>query len=98
MDNNPVLEAYQAADLENLLEHVAWTEVLQPKLLELKEQYSIMLVSHDLGEALPGKLTREQLAGRIYGINFILKLIRDVLVRGTAATAELRASGFSIAN
>ena len=97
MDNHTELVAIaKAEDTYDLLNHIAWTDVLKPKLLLEREQYSKALVNHLLGSPLPEGLTKEQLAGRIYGIDFITTRIESVLSRGEKAAAELQYQGISL--
>ena len=91
-----LVAAAKAEDTFDLLQHIAWTYVLKPKLFIVREQYSKALVSHLLGSPLPEGLTKEQLAGRIYGIDFIIATIESVLTRGEKAVAELNSHGISL--
>jgi hypothetical protein len=86
----------QAEDTYDLLEHIAWTDVLRPKLIEARDQYSKALVNHLLGAPLQDGLTKEQLAGKIYGITFIISLIESILTRGERALADLKSIGISL--
>lgn len=89
-------EAARAEDLQGLLDHIAWTDTLEPRLRALREDYSKVLVNHLLGTPLENGLTKEQLAGRIYGIDWITNLIRSVLTRGKKAVTELQYQGISL--
>jgi hypothetical protein len=86
----------QAEDTQNLLDHIAWTDVIEPKLIKHKEDLSKMLVNHLLGMPIPENLTKEQLAGQIFGINYIQSLIKGVLQSGERALKILNASGISL--
>lgn len=102
MKPNPFLAAAQAEDLGDLLDHIAWTEVLRPALLRERDNYTKMLVNSTLGlpvtirtEAGAVQLTHEQLAGKIYGIDYIIDLVEKILTKGTRAVMELRSKGLS---
>jgi hypothetical protein len=90
------LAAAQAEDTSSLLDHIAWTDVIRPRLATLRESYIKQLVAHDLGAPLPAPLTREHLAGRIYGIDYICSILESILSRGARAAEELREIGFSL--
>lgn len=88
--------AARAEDAWDLLNHIAWTDTVKPRLLETREQLSKALVNHLLGSPLPGELTKEQVAGQIYGINFIISTFEGVLTRGKKALDVLNSQGFSL--
>ena len=44
----------------------------------------------------PVEVTREQLAGKIYGIDYIMTLVERILGRGEQATSELKRLGINI--
>lgn len=101
MIKTPFEAVAKAEDLGDLLDHIAWREVILPELIKARDNYTKMLVSSTLG--LPvmvgaAVITREQLAGRIDGINFITGLMEDILKRGYRAAEELRANGLSLAH
>ena len=95
---NPILvKAAKGRDLNDLLNHIAWTDVVKPKLSELKDYYSKLLVSSLLGGTDISKypLTPTQLAGRVEGIDFIFVFLEGVLREGDKATATLQQEGFN---
>lgn len=101
----PFEAAAKAEDLGDLLDHIAWREVILPELVKARDNYTKMLVSSTLGLPISvntgagaAVITREQLAGRIDGINFIMGLMEDILKRGYRAAEELRANGLSLVN
>jgi len=97
-DNHSLLtDAAKAEDIFDLLNHIAWTDVLKPKLLSVREQYTKALVNNLLGTPLPKDgPTQEQIAGKIYGIDFMISTIESVLTRGEKAIAELNYQGISL--
>jgi hypothetical protein len=42
------------------------------------------------------EISKEQLAGKIYGIDYIIDLVGNILSRGERAVAELRKAGVNI--
>lgn len=91
-----LLAAAQAEDTFDLLNHIAWTDVIKPKMTKIRDQYSIALVNHLLGSPLPEGLTKEQLAGKIYGIDYITTVIENILTRGKNALEDLNDRGISL--
>lgn len=94
--NSALIAAAKAEDTYNLLNHIAWTDVILPKLQQQVTQYSALLVNEALGAPLPGKLTREQVAGMAYGINYIATLFEKILREGERALTSLNSEGISI--
>lgn len=99
----PFLDAYKAEDLSDLLSHIAWTDTVQPALLRERDQLTRALVSSTLGLPVQAKtaegvvtVTREQLAGKIYGIDYILTMFEKLLRRGEVATKQLKELGINV--
>lgn len=89
--------AAMAEDLGDLLDHLAWTDVLKPSLLRSKSQISQRLANAVLGTAGEGeKCTAQQLAGMAYGIDLVVSTIEGVLRKGAAAAEQLRLEGFQL--
>ena len=86
----------QAEDTFNLLEHIAWTDVVKPKLLHKKEALGKQLVDHLLGLPLPDGVTKEMIAGQIYGINEIIAIFELILTSGERAYKELNSKGIHV--
>lgn len=74
--------AREADETYDLLTHVGWTDVVKPKLLKDKSIQEKILVDHLLGRPLPDGQTKEQVAGRIYGINYIIETLESILRTG----------------
>lgn len=96
-------DAYKADDLSDLLDHIAWVDTLRPALLHERDTLTRALVNSTLGLPIqaktttgPVEITREQLAGKIYGIDYIMTLMEKVLTRGDAATKYLKDIGINI--
>ena len=101
MTNQDRLEAVAKADATaELLDHIGWTEVVLPKLLKTKDLYTTVLVQAVLSNKPPTmdgqETTREQLAGRVYGIEYVIKLFESILSKGEGALKALEAQGLSI--
>ena len=91
-----LLAVAHAEDTYDLRQHIAWEKVIKPALdLEVKRMSSL-LVSEALGTPLPGGLTREQVAGKCYGIQYISRLFERILEQGEAALRELQSDGLHI--
>ncbi len=94
MTNKTIEHALEANDLDNLLDHIAWEKTVQPALTKYKENYQDLLVKSVLGQAVVDVntnqvITKEMLAGRISGIEWIHKFMLHILKRGDAAQAEM---------
>jgi hypothetical protein len=97
------VDAAKAEDLSDLLNHIAWTDVLRPALMREREMYTKLLVASTLGAPVEvathsgtATLTKEQLAGKIYGIDYILNLMETVIKKGARAVEELSRAGVHI--
>ncbi len=87
----------KATDTEEFLTHIGWEAAVKPSLQAFKETQAKILVAHLLGSPLPGNITKEQIAGQIYGIDFIIKLLENILTQGQKALEILKAeSGISL--
>jgi hypothetical protein len=88
--------AAKSRDLTDLLDHLAWTDVLKPALDREKSLLSSRLTSATLGTAQSEELTPQQLAGMYYGIDRVTSIIEKILRQGGAAEAVLREVGLSL--
>ena len=81
----------EASELGNLLEHIGWIDVLQPKLERFRNAYLDQLPALVLNSGLQVQIgmTKEQLAGKIEGLNFVMRLIDKILKDGERAFEEL---------
>lgn len=102
---SPFEAVAKGQDLGDLLDHIAWREVLRPELLKERDNYTKLLVNSTLGLPVvvdtkqgPMTVSKEQLAGKIYGIDFIITTIEKILSLGFRAADELRAHGLSLAD
>ena len=97
MDKSTQLVAVaKAEDTYDLLEHIAWEKVIKPALDQEIKRMSSLLVSEALGTPLPGGLTREMVAGKCYGVQYISRLFEKILKDGERALVDLQADGLHI--
>lgn len=91
MDKNKLASnIVKSIDTQDLMEHIAWTDVVKPKLLNLREMLSKQLVNAVLDPALSSQ--KEQIAGKIFGIDYIINIFEGILSKGKnsqKALAEL---------
>lgn len=97
------LDAAKAQDLEDLLDHIAWTDVIRPALYKTRDDLTQQLVSSTLGVPVqiqtitgPVDVSREQLAGKIFGINYIISMFEKLLQRGEIAAKQLKELGINL--
>jgi hypothetical protein len=94
----------KAKDLEDLLDHIAWTDTLRPALVDFKNVLASQLVQVTLGHPIEVQtssgnsvpISREQLAGQIYGIDWLMKFVERVLDKGHVSADELKRLGISL--
>jgi len=89
MSINTALQAAQGLDTQDLLNHIAWTDVIKPKLEEAKAILTNQLVDATLNPQQPGTQTREQIAGRLWGIDHTIKTLEKILKAGAHAREVL---------
>ncbi len=87
-----LISAAKAEDTYDLLNHIAWTDVIKPKLELQVHQWSAMLVNEALGSPLPPGKTREQIAGMAYGVQHIIRLFEQIIRDGERAVLALNDS------
>lgn len=98
-----VEDSIKADDLENLLDHIAWEQTIQPALSKFKTNYQNMLVQSVLGSQIidtktNGIVSKEMLAGRISGIDWLETFLVNILNRGERASNALRVDNFILNN
>jgi hypothetical protein len=84
------LTAAQGMDTEDFLEHIAWTDVIKPKFLEAKSILTKRLVASVLEPAQSGGESREQIAGKLWGIDYAIKEIETIVREGRSAKQIMR--------
>lgn len=83
------LTAAYGADTENFLDHIAWDEVIHPKLKRDVELLTRQLVDATLTTGGATKDTKEQIAGKIFGIHHAIKTIQTLVKEGRHAKEVL---------
>lgn len=103
MSKPSFVDAYKAEDLDSLLDNIAWTDTIQPALLRERDVLTRALVSSTLGLPVQTKTSagvvetsREQLAGKIYGIDYIMSFFEKILTRGEVAEKAMREIGINV--
>lgn len=81
--------AYKGKDTEDFLQHIAWTDVLLPEFARSKKLLTDKLVGSILHPASAVDETREQIAGKLYGIDFAVSLIERTVREGRRAQEAL---------
>lgn len=95
-NSDKLMAVAKAEDTYDLMNHIAWDKVVKPALEAEVKKYSQLLVLEALGNPIPGGLTREQVAGRCYGIQFMSSLFERILQRGEKALEDLQHEGLKI--
>jgi hypothetical protein len=84
-----VYTAAQGIDAEDFLEHIGWTDALRPKLEAAKATLTKQLVDVTLRPADPTAESREQIAGKLWGLDWVVQQIENHVRRGRDARASL---------
>lgn len=99
MNTSPLVDAAKGEDLADLLEHIAWVDIIRPALVKQRDNYTKMLVGSVLGYSLKNEsgesVSKEQLAGKISGIDYVFDLLESLLARGERARKQLNLMGIS---
>lgn len=82
------LDILKAQDLEDWQQHIGWVEVLEPALQRAKELLTKQLVDANLGKP-PEGTTIEQIAGKLFGLQWITLEISRILKQGDYASKVL---------
>lgn len=82
-------QAAQGLDAEDFLVHIGWTDALKPKLLAAKEILTKQLVDVTLAKPDPAAESREQIAGKLWGITWVISQIESHVRKGREAEASL---------
>lgn len=86
----------QAEDVYDLMNHIAWTDVIRPRLEKDIKNNTDLLISEALGTPIANGQTREQVAGMCYGIKHVISIFEEILRKGERAVAELNSAGISL--
>lgn len=71
--------------------------MLKPALIKRQQDISKALMTLVLGGPAPNSLSKEQLAGLMYGIDEVIRVIEKVLKDGEKALREIEAQGVHLA-
>lgn len=97
MTNENRLETVAKADeVAGLMNEMGWDEIVKPALLKERNTLSTLLVAAVLGKEAPGQLTREQIAGMIYGIDRLTSVFEAIIKKGNTALSQLESQGFHL--
>jgi len=88
--------AAQGIDTEDFLRHIAWEEILLPRFQEDRRVLTDRLVQSVLKPETVDSETREQIAGKLWGIDYAIRTINEVVKRGRSAKSELARSNISV--
>lgn len=88
------VRAAKGQDTQDWLDHIAWTDVIEPKLLATRDSLTRELVQATLNPK-PGSCAAE-VAGKINGIDFVRTEIQRLVRDGRAAASDLRQRGISL--
>lgn len=78
------LDLLKAQDVADWREHAGWEMVLAPAIQQHRDLLTRQLVELSLGKQVAG-LTLEQVAGKIYGIDWLIKELDTITRRGRTA-------------
>lgn len=89
------VKAAKGSDTSEFLHHIAWTDVIEPKLLTAREALTRELVQATLN---PGpKACAPEIAGKINGIDWLRNELVRLISEGREASATLGRMNISIA-
>lgn len=88
-----VVTAAKGIDTADFLEHIAWKAVIKPHLENAKEKLTKQLVDAILAAQPPTDASRERIAGQVYGIDYAIREIENIVKRGRDAEQQLAAEG-----
>ena len=83
------IQALQGSDTLDLLDHIAWNEVVLPRMREAQQILTRRLVELTLTPPTTGSESREQVAGKIFGIDFAIRTIEGIVRQGRDAASIL---------
>ena len=96
MTEKTILAAMQGADTEDFLQHIAWQEVVLPELRKTITILTKQLVDSTLVPSKEGQPSKEQIAGKLFGIDWTIKVIEDIVSKGKVASKELASHNYSV--
>lgn len=91
-----VVTAAKGIDAQDFLDHIGWTDVIQPRLEGQKAMLTKRLVDAVLTGAPLEESSKERIAGQIYGIDYAMREIEAIVTRGHAAEGLLADAGMHL--
>jgi flagellar biosynthesis regulator FlaF len=88
--------AAKGADVRDWLDHIAWTDVIEPRLAALREARTRELVQATLNPGAAKVRSTAEVAGEIHGIDYVRNLLQQLIKDGRAADVELKQHGISL--
>lgn len=89
------VRAAKGADVRDWLDHIAWTDVIEPRLTALREARTKELVQVTLNPGTAKRSTAE-IAGEINGLDYVKNLLIGLVKDGRLADKELAGRGISL--
>lgn len=91
------LSTIQGIDTEDFLEHIAWKDLIKPRLLEAKAMLTQRLVASVLNDDSAREAEgKERIAGKIFGIDFVIREIEKFVTDGRKARSLLAQNNIHI--
>lgn len=90
--------AAKGIDTQDFLDHIAWTDVIKPRLEACKLLLTNKLVNAVLVGAPVEEASKERIAGQIYGIDFAIKEIEKIVSQGQQAEDLLAKADIHLAD
>jgi hypothetical protein len=78
----------KSTDLNDWKDHIAWDEVVAPAIAKTRDLLTKQLVEISLGKSHPGT-TLEQVAGKIFGLDWFLGELERIARQGDSAKQAL---------
>lgn len=89
-------DAAKGMDTEDFLDHIAWTAVIKPRLDSAKTLLTKQLVDAVLSGTPIEEGSRERIAGKIHGIDYVIHEIESIVKKGRIAEGLLAEAGISL--
>jgi len=93
---DPYTAINKADDVAMLLDSIGWKDVIQPELRRYRESLANRLMAAVLNGPVTmpdgSNLTKEQIAGIMYGVDWVEKLFLRILKDGASAFKHLAAN------
>lgn len=91
------LKSAYGIDTEDFLDHIAWTEVILPRLTSMRDNLTKELVGAVLSPntSKPNE-NKEQIAGKIHGIDYVIRTIESIVREGRQATKVLQSQNITL--